>query len=241
MDTVSSSSVLYIDLSNETREHGGSKWECSRRTDVIRQHFSDSIASVLVRKSNNALLPNLSPEQMLAILSKLHDSSYIQKLPLSKEQFETQLALAQTQKRTLSSQSFYLAGDSKNKCGIKLGTVTALGACISSIVYAVEQMVNQRAVHSVLLLRPPGHHVGWNGPVKNNGNGFCLINNVMLAATQWLERRPNAKIAIIDPDVHYAAGTQDILKHLVASKRMRAEQVLMFDPHRGRKAKSEKH
>ena len=55
------------------------------------------------------------------------------------------------------------------------------------------------------LSRPPGHHA-----TPGHAMGFCLLNNIALAA-QYLIREFNAKrLAIIDIDLHHGNGTQDI-------------------------------
>lgn len=54
------------------------------------------------------------------------------------------------------------------------------------------------------LNRPPGHHA-----TPNQAMGFCLLNNVALAA-QFLINEGATRIAIIDLDLHHGNGTQDI-------------------------------
>ena len=54
------------------------------------------------------------------------------------------------------------------------------------------------------LNRPPGHHA-----TPNRAMGFCLLNNVALAA-QYLINVGAKRIAIIDLDLHHGNGTQDI-------------------------------
>jgi len=58
---------------------------------------------------------------------------------------------------------------------------------------------------SIALVRPPGHHA-----LPSWAMGFCLINNIAVAAAQALESVD--KIAIIDWDVHHGNGTQEIFK-----------------------------
>jgi acetoin utilization deacetylase AcuC-like enzyme len=56
------------------------------------------------------------------------------------------------------------------------------------------------------LLRPPGHHA-----TRVEGMGFCLLNNIALAALAALDRGGLSRVAIVDFDVHHGNGTQDIL------------------------------
>jgi acetoin utilization deacetylase AcuC-like enzyme len=54
------------------------------------------------------------------------------------------------------------------------------------------------------LVRPPGHHA-----LRDRGMGFCLFNNVALAAYAALEKHGLERILIVDFDVHHGNGTQD--------------------------------
>lgn len=57
---------------------------------------------------------------------------------------------------------------------------------------------------AVALVRPPGHHAE-----RNRAMGFCLYNNVAVAAAGALARGAS-KVAVVDIDVHHGNGTQDI-------------------------------
>jgi acetoin utilization deacetylase AcuC-like enzyme len=61
-----------------------------------------------------------------------------------------------------------------------------------------------RARHGVALLRPPGHHAR---PAR--AMGFCLINNVAVAAAH-ARARGVERIAVVDWDVHHGNGTQEM-------------------------------
>ncbi len=56
----------------------------------------------------------------------------------------------------------------------------------------------------IALLRPPGHHA-----TRDQGMGFCLLNNVAIAAAAALAGGAS-RVAIVDWDVHHGNGTQDI-------------------------------
>lgn len=76
----------------------------------------------------------------------------------------------------------------------------AAGGCIE----LVEHILRGPTRRGVALVRPPGHHA-----TPDAAMGFCLVNNVAVAAraalAQGLER-----VAIVDWDVHHGNGTQDV-------------------------------
>ena len=78
--------------------------------------------------------------------------------------------------------------------------LTAAGAALA----ATGAVLEGRAEAAFALVRPPGHHA-----LRNRGMGFCLVNNVAVAAAEALHRGLE-HVAVIDWDVHHGNGTQDI-------------------------------
>ena len=61
------------------------------------------------------------------------------------------------------------------------------------------------ASNAIALVRPPGHHAS-----SNRAMGFCLFNNVAIAARYSQVRYGADRVLIIDWDVHHGNGTQEI-------------------------------
>ena len=78
----------------------------------------------------------------------------------------------------------------------------AAGAAVD----AVERVMGGSHKAAVALVRPPGHHAE-----RNRAMGFCLYNNVAVAAAH-ARAQGAAKVAIVDYDVHHGNGTQHIFE-----------------------------
>jgi acetoin utilization deacetylase AcuC-like enzyme len=77
----------------------------------------------------------------------------------------------------------------------------AVGTCLNSI----DLVMQGKANNAFCIVRPPGHHAS-----ANRGMGFCLFNNIALAARHAQKRHGVERVAIADWDVHHGNGTQDI-------------------------------
>ena len=71
--------------------------------------------------------------------------------------------------------------------------------------YAVDEVMNQKAANAFVAIRPPGHHAEQTRPM-----GFCLFNNAAIAARYAQKRYGVERAAIVDFDVHHGNGSQDI-------------------------------
>jgi acetoin utilization deacetylase AcuC-like enzyme len=70
---------------------------------------------------------------------------------------------------------------------------------------AVDTALAGEAAYPVALVRPPGHHAR-----PAHGMGFCLINNVAVAARHAVQRHGLKRVVVLDFDVHHGNGTEEI-------------------------------
>jgi len=115
-------------------------------------------------------------------LGRVHDARYLERLNLLAGE-EGQL-----------DADTYLAPESVNAAQRAAGGGVSL----------VNALLDGEVSRGVALLRPPGHHARPSGAM-----GFCLLNNVAVAAAQ-ARARGLSRVAIIDWDVHHGNGTQEM-------------------------------
>ena len=76
---------------------------------------------------------------------------------------------------------------------------------VGALVDATNSVVKEKAKNAFALVRPPGHHAGVYYPL-----GFCIFNNVAVAASYLLNHLGFGRVLIIDVDAHHGNGTQEI-------------------------------
>ena len=91
--------------------------------------------------------------------------------------------------------------DTRMSAGSYEAAMHAAGATIEAVRVSVEGTPAFAAV------RPPGHHA-----TATRAMGFCLINNVAVAAYEALEGMGLERVLIVDWDVHHGNGTQAIVE-----------------------------
>jgi len=72
------------------------------------------------------------------------------------------------------------------------------------VIRACDAVLEGEVDNAFALVRPPGHHA-----TRRQAMGFCLFNNVAVAARHLIKARGLGRVAIIDIDVHHGNGTQE--------------------------------
>ena len=120
----------------------------------------------------------------VAALAGIHTREHVQKIQAIAEHGGGRIE-ADT---TVSPRSFEVAA-------------SAAGAAVA----ATDAVLTGPDRRALCLIRPPGHHASRDQPM-----GFCLFNNVALAAQRAISHHKLDRILIVDWDVHHGNGTQDI-------------------------------
>ncbi|MCL7041832.1 hypothetical protein MKW94_006470 [Papaver nudicaule] len=102
------------------------------------------------------------------------------------------------------------------------GSSEAAFVAVGAVMEVTEKVAKGELDSAVAIVRPPGHHA-----TPDLAGGFCLFNNVAVAAKYLLDKRPGLgirKILIVDWDVHHGNGTQKVFWD--------DNRVLVFSVHR---------
>ncbi len=86
-----------------------------------------------------------------------------------------------------------------------VGSLRAARLAAGATLQAALAIADAEAEVAFAVVRPPGHHAA-----SRRGSGFCLLNNVAVAAAGLRAAGHARRIAIIDWDVHHGDGTQEI-------------------------------
>ncbi len=149
-------------------------------------HRIQAIADQLIA---SGLMPYLAhydaPEATSEQLLRVHSATYVESV------------FAQSPKSGL----VYLDGDTAMNPHTLSAALHAAGAAV----HAVDLVMEGRAENAFCNIRPPGHHAG-----RASAAGFCIFNNVAVAAAHALAKHGLSRVAIADFDVHHGNGTEDI-------------------------------
>ncbi|NIJ67906.1 histone deacetylase family protein [Xanthomonas sp. 60] len=128
-----------------------------------------------------------APSAKLGELARVHDTAMIDLVLQAQDASLRQIDL-----------------DTRTSPGSARAALHAAGAGVA----AVDAVVLGEDPVAFCAVRPPGHHA-----TASHAMGFCLLNNVAVAAAYARDRHGLERIAIVDFDVHHGNGTQDIFQH----------------------------
>lgn len=148
--------------------------------DRLRAIVAKLAAAGLIEKCVAGKVTPLAPE----VVAKLHGEKVVQAVRTLAERGGGHL-----EADTVVSPKSYDVG------------LAAAGACVA----AVDAVLTGKEKTALCLVRPPGHHA-----TPTRSMGFCLFNNIALAANHARQKHQLNRILIVDWDVHHGNGTQDV-------------------------------
>ncbi|MCF8144406.1 MAG: histone deacetylase [Deltaproteobacteria bacterium] len=94
-----------------------------------------------------------------------------------------------------------LSPDTPASAETYLASWLAVGGCVK----ALDRLMDRSVDVAFCLIRPPGHHA-----LKDRAGGFCVFNNIGIAARYAMQAYGLRRILIIDFDIHHGNGIHDL-------------------------------
>jgi len=148
-----------------------------------RAQVMDGVASRWRARGGEVVAPRAATHEQL---ERVHDPYYVQRISELRDR-----AVALDPDTYTSPESYEVA-------------LLAAGAAID----AVERAMGGSHAYTLAMMRPPGHHAE-----HAHAMGFCLFNNVAVAAAHARHALGASRVAIVDYDVHHGNGTQHLFDH----------------------------
>ena len=143
------------------------------------------VMDLLAQSDYDALLRRKAPPAEIETLSRAHRNGYI----------DATLDAIPKEGRS------FLDPDTAVSPGSRGAALRAAGACVA----AVDAVMSGESDNAFCAGRPPGHHAE-----ADRAMGFCLFNNVVVAALHARATYDLPRLAVIDFDVHHGNGTQSM-------------------------------
>jgi len=147
-----------------------------------------AVLAALEAEEFAALARETAPEASMEQIARAHPRPYVEAI---------------LKIRPAAGERLALDADTVMSAGSAEAARRAAGAAVA----AVDAVLGGAARRAFCAVRPPGHHAERARPM-----GFCLFNNVAVAARHAQAQWGVSRVAIVDFDVHHGNGTQDIFE-----------------------------
>jgi len=201
---VRGSRTLTLTLSRKReREQESALYNCSAPTKTGFVY-----GDIYLRHETGAAHPE-QPERLTAIVERLTRDGLLEKLTRIEPRpaDERSLTTVHTPAHIAQLKQLYAQGDrfaGTRDTPISESSYTVAVAAVGGVLAAVDAVVAGEVRNAFCAVRPPGHHA-----TRDRAMGFCLLNNVAIAARYVQQKHTLKRVLIVDWDVHHGNGTQE--------------------------------
>ena len=169
-------------------EMGRGHPECPERLDAIDDRL-------LISGVGDALERREAPLASLGDIELAHGKMFIASIQGLNERLQQEIAAG-------GPTQVQIDPDTSMGAGSWNAILRGAGAALA----ATDAVMAGELENAFCAVRPPGHHA-----CHDKAMGFCIFNNVAIAAKYALARHGLQRVAIVDFDVHHGNGTEDIV------------------------------
>ncbi|XP_044580069.1 histone deacetylase 6 isoform X2 [Cotesia glomerata] len=165
-------------------------------TDTRHPEIPERISGIFSKHEEYDLLKRchripgrIATEEELLLV---HTESYVESMKATEKK-----KMSEVHKESRNFESVYLHTETWSSASVAAG----------SVLQVVDSVLNGESQSGVAIVRPPGHHAE-----RDAACGFCIFNNVSIAARYATEFHGCKRVLILDWDVHHGNGTQAIFE-----------------------------
>uniref|UniRef100_A0A8C6WN44 Protein deacetylase HDAC6 n=1 Tax=Neogobius melanostomus TaxID=47308 RepID=A0A8C6WN44_9GOBI len=221
---------------SEERKGGGRLQEAKRRGKMEREHREDelnqklqqldlssrsaAVGTGLVYSEEFAKHRNLwdtshpeCPERLERIMEELEKQELLSRCirVQPREATDNELLLIHSQKyvdlmrstQTMTERDLKSLSENYDSVYLHPDSFSVAALAVGSVLQLIDRVLTSEIRNGFALVRPPGHHAQ-----RDQSNGYCVFNNVAIAARYAQTRHKINRVLIVDWDVHHGQGIQ---------------------------------
>lgn len=189
--------VVIVANKNVFMEHitGENHPESPQRVEAIE----NALTQANLMNKENTIKPRQATKDEISLC---HDKSYQEELERQIEKQRKKGSIVSTFD-TSEWKVDHVPGDFQMSPHTLNTSLYAAGAPLTAIEYILDE--KNKTSRAFCIVRPPGHHAH-----QYTGSGFCVFNNVSIAAKHLTHNLGFKRVLIVDWDAHHGDGTQEL-------------------------------
>jgi len=147
-----------------------------------------------------------APRATIEQLCRVHDRSYVESVLREVPSSGYRVLDIDTETKPMAAIAPQDASALVPDTVVSRGSAEAAARAAGAACRGVDAVMNGEARRVFCAVRPPGHHAE-----RAQALGFCLLNNIAVAAAHAVAAHGARRVAIVDFDVHHGNGTQSMI------------------------------